>query len=268
MRHVILVTTLTILLAACEPEQQSTETVDTDAPGQDVATIAPEPETPVEVSLADALAMRPAADVERDPGRKPLAVVEFIGIEPGMTVLDLLAASGWYSEVLANAVGPTGKVYAHNNEILLTMREGVNDTAMTERLAGGRLPNVERLDREMDDLGLAPGSVDAAMFALNFHDVYNRGGPDATLGLLTMIHGVLKPGGVLAVIDHEGAEGNDNAELHRIEKAKALEVIAASPFSVDGESDLLANSDDDLSTNVFDPQVRGKTHRFLLRLKK
>ena len=127
---------------------------------------------------------------------------------------------------------------------------------------------MQRLDAEIADLGLAPASIDAAIFALNFHDVYNNGGAEAAGGLLQVVHMVLKPGGILGVIDHAGAADNDNAELHRIEKAKVLEVIAAGPFTLDAESDLLSNPDDDLSAGVFTPGLRGHTDRFLLRLKK
>ena len=55
---------------------------------------------------------RSAADKARDAGRKPAAVVNFLEINPGMTVIDLLAAGGYYTDVLAEAVGPSGKVYA------------------------------------------------------------------------------------------------------------------------------------------------------------
>lgn len=219
-------------------------------------------------SLAERLAGRSEADRARDAARKPAEVVAFLGIAEGMTVLDVFSAGGWYAEVLSRAVGPEGTVYAQNTEFLLSMRDGANEKAMTARLADGRLPNVQRLDREMDALGLAPDSVDVAVLALNFHDIYNRGGLDGALGFLGRIHTVLKPGGVLGLIDHHGAAGNDNAALHRVEKARVLEVIEASPFVLEAESDVLANPDDDLSAMVFAPEIRGKTSRFLLRLRK
>jgi predicted methyltransferase len=254
---------LAVVLAACQQPDSAQDAESTASPSVPATTAQPAEAPPAEI-----LSARSEADQARDAGRKPHEVIAFLGIEPGMTVLDVFAASGWYTEVLANAVGPDGAVFAQNTEFLLSMRDGANDKAMAARLAGDRLPNVQRLDRELDDLGLAPDSIDAAMFALNFHDVYNNGGPDAAAGLLQSLHHVLKPGGVLGVIDHAGAPENDNAALHRIEKAKVLQVIEASPFTLDAESDLLANAEDDLSAGVFDPAVRGYTDRFLLRLKK
>ncbi len=211
---------------------------------------------------------RSAEDRARDAGRKPAEVVAFLGIEPGMTVVDLIAAGGYYTEVLSLAVGPEGTVYAQNNAFVLKMRDGVNDKAMTARLAGGRLPNVERLDREMAELGLAPGSIDAAVTALNFHDVYNARGPDAAAGFVKAVYRFLKPGGVLGIVDHVGNAGADNESLHRIEEELAVGAAVAAGFEVEATSDLLRNPTDDHSKYVFDPAIRGRTDRFVLRLRK
>jgi predicted methyltransferase len=194
-------------------------------------------------------------------------VVAFLGISPGMTVVDLIAAGGYYTEVLSYAVGPTGKVYAQNNAFVLQMREGANDKAMTARLAGDRLPNVERLDREMADLGLTPGSIDAAVTALNFHDIYNGRGKEAAASFLATVHSLLRPGGVLGLIDHSGNAGADNEALHRMEEKDARELAAAAGFEIES-SDLLRNADEDRSLYVFDPAIRGKTDRFVLKLRK
>jgi predicted methyltransferase len=221
-------------------------------------------------ALAAALARpdRPAEDRARDAGRKPADVIAFLGIEPGMTVVDLVAAGGYYTEVLSLAVGPVGKVYAQNNEFVLKIRDGVNDKALTARLEGGRLPNVVRLDREVSDLGLAPASLDAALTALNFHDIYNGRGQEAAEGFLKAVFAVLKPGGVLGLIDHSGSRDGDDTELHRIDEPLVDAAVEAAGFQIEARSDLLRNPDDDRSKNVFAPEIRGRTDRFLLRLRK
>ena len=213
-----------------------------------------------------ASADRSEADEARDAGRKPAGVIEFLRIGPGATVMDVIAAGGYYTEVLSIAVGKEGKVYAQNPAAVLKFRDGANDKAMTARLAGGRLPNVERLDVELADLTIADGSLDAAFTGLNFHDVYNGRGEDVALSFLVGIYAKLKPGGVLGIIDHHGDAAQDNAKLHRIEKQLVLAVIAKTPFKLDAESDLLKNPDDDHTQNVFTPGLRGHTDRFVLRL--
>ena len=211
---------------------------------------------------------RPAADRERDATSKPVEVVELLGVEPKMTVVDLISAGGYWAEVMAGAVGPAGKVFAQNPKAVLEFRDGANDKAITARLANGRLANVERLDREVADLGLTPGSIDVAITSLNYHDIYNASGPAAAAGFLKTVLALLKPGGVFGIIDHQGVAGADNTKLHRIPKSIVIEQAQAAGFEVVTDSDLLANPADDHTLAVFDPALRGHTDRFLLELRK
>lgn len=228
--------------------------------------------TPAQVLASDDLKAalenpnRPEADRARDAGRKPVQVLEFLGIGEGDVVLDLMAASGWYTEVLSIAVGATGTVYSQNPAANLLFRDGANDKALAARLANDRLPNVIRLDSEFDKIGVATGTLDAAITAMNIHDIYNSS-PQAAEGLLAVIKVILKPGGILGIIDHAGVAGADNAALHRVEVAKIKEIAISAGFEIVGESDVLANPDDDGSTGVFGADMRGNTNRFLLKLK-
>ena len=223
---------------------------------------------PVDLAVRLSESERSDADKARDAGRQPAEVVAFLGITPGMAVMDVIAAGGYYTEVLSIAVGPKGRVYAQNTEFVLKFRDGVNDKAMTARLAAGRLPNVERVDADLNAISVADGSLDVAITALNFHDIYNSGGEQAAADFLAAIYKKLKPGGVLGIIDHGADSGFDNAKLHRIEKQHVLDVIEKSDFSLEAESELLASDADDHSQGVFAPGIRGSTDRFLLRLRK
>lgn len=210
---------------------------------------------------------RPEAEAARDAQRKPAEALAFLGIGEGMTVMDVIAADGWYTEVLSAVVGDSGTVYAQNPPEVLQFRDGANDKALRERLAGGRLANVVRVDADLDAAGIEPGSLDAAVTALNFHDVYERG-PDVAVAFLQQIGALLKPGGVLGIVDHAGDSDADNVSLHRIEKKKVLEAAHRAGFEVAGQSDVLRNANDDRTRTVFDPAIRGKTDRFVLKLVK
>ena len=219
------------------------------------------------LEMALASESRSERDRARDAGRKPAQVIEFLGVGSGMTVVDMYAASGFYTEVLSLAVGSEGKVYAQNPARMLQFRDGANEKAISARLAGGRLANVERLNKELTGLGLEENSIDAAITALNFHDIYNGAGPDAALGSAKIIYSILKPNGVFGVIDHQGNGDNDNASLHRIEVGLAVETLEKAGFKIQ-KSDLLSNPDDTRDKSVFDPSIRGKTDRFLLLARK
>jgi predicted methyltransferase len=137
-----------------------------------------------------------------------------------------------------------------------------------ERHANNRLPNVVRVDADLPAASaVPPGSVDVAITALNFHDVYNR---DPALAEMFMkgVYTMLKPGGVFGVIDHVGVEGANNTQLHRVPKQKALDAAKAAGFVVEAESDMLAHPEDDHTRGVFDAGLRGKTDQFVLKLRK
>ena len=220
--------------------------------------------------LAEELAQsgRSDEDQARDEARRPAEVLTYLGVEPGMTVMDLLASGGWYTEVLSVAVGPEGTVYAQNPPMLLGFNDGAYDKAITARLTDSRLPNVIRLDHEVNNTGLEPGTLDAALTALNLHDRHNFGrGDEDVIEMLAAAKDLLKPGGVLGIIDHYGDPDKNNTALHRLNVEAALPLIEGAGFVVES-SDLLRNPEDDHSIMVFDPAIRGKTDRLLFKLTK
>lgn len=251
----VLAATLAATLAACSSMQSGSSAPSTSAGGGDLA-------------AALASADRPAEDKVRDADRKPAELMEFFGVKPGMTTVDVIALGGYVTEVLAVAVGPKGKVYAQNPPIALQLRDGLYAKQITDRLANNRLPNVVRVDGDLPASSQIPlGSVDVAITAMNYHDVRNQS-PEAAVGYLKGVYAMLKPGGVLGVTDHVGNDGANNAQLHRVPKHFLIEDARAAGFVIDAESDMLAHAADDHTKLVFDPTLRGKTDQFVVRLRK
>jgi predicted methyltransferase len=211
---------------------------------------------------------RSDADKARDVHRKPTEVLEFLGLKPGDAVVDVWAASGWYTEVLSNAVGDDGHVYSQNPPAVLQFGGGKHDKALTTRLADGRLGNVERTDVPLASGTIEANSIDFAITALNFHDVYNKNGAEAAVEFMASVYAVLKSGGTFGVIDHAGNADVDNTDIHRIDPELAKAAATEAGFVVEAESDLLSHPDDDHTKMVFDPTLRGETDRFILRLRK
>ena len=56
-----------------------------------------------------AVAARTPDNVKLDEGRKPAELLDFLGLEQGMRVLDLFGANRYWAEIMAPAVGPTGR---------------------------------------------------------------------------------------------------------------------------------------------------------------
>jgi predicted methyltransferase len=265
---IALILAASLLLGGCGKAADNAEPAADQAAAPAAEATAAPAAAPAELDALLASESRFAGDSARDTGRRPAEVLAFLGIGTGDTVIDLMAASGWYTEVLSIDVGDGGRVVSQNPAWLLAFRDGAHDKGLDARMADGRLPNVTRLNIEYADMGPDTGSFDAAISALNFHDAYYLVSPEAAAKFLSAVYSVLRPGGVLGIIDHAGNADGENNALHRIDKAIAIELATAAGFVVEGDSDLLSNPDDDHTQGVFSEGLRGNTDRFLLKLRK
>ena len=220
----------------------------------------------LQLSAADLnLSDRSTADLKRDATSHPAATLALLPIQPGQTVLDLFGGDGYYSELAAQLVGPSGKVLLHNNQAYLQF---VGKT-LPQRLKGGRLANVVRYDREADQLELNPQSLDAVLFVMGYHDFYHKsaGWEVSRDAVLAQLKTALKPGGYLLVVDHQAKAGSGHSaaqDLHRIEQQVVIDELSKAGFVLQKQSDVLKNPQDDHQKSVFDPAIRGKTDRFTL----
>ncbi len=232
------------------------------------------PALPATSIYEDAVAneARPEADRARDEGRKPAEVLEFLGIAPGMTVLDMFSGGGYYTEILSYTVGNSGRIIAQSNKAYLQF---VGEE-FENRYLGGRLGNVQVLMAENNELELEPDSLDAIMLVLSFHDLYYAAPEDGWPAIdvpafLAELHSGLRTGGFVGIIDHyaaDGAPSETGSTTHRIDPAIVIATMTEAGFVLDGQSDILRNPDDDYEKTVFDPELRGKTDRFVMRFRK
>lgn len=200
---------------------------------------------------------RPAEDRERDGARRPYQVMQLLGVQEGMTAVDVGAGGGWFTRVLSAAVGSSGKVYAQFGARALQNNDG-----QTQKDLAAALGNVEPVFTGVNEMEAA--TADVVVTALNMHHMNAETGT----AYLREILDVLKPGGRAAIIDHEGSEGGDNASLHRMTAADAKAWIEAAGFEIVTESDLLHTSADDHSLPVFAPELGRDTDQFLFVVSK
>jgi predicted methyltransferase len=210
-----------------------------------------------------AFAQTPAPKV--DPAWKVAEVIEFIGLKKGDKVADIVA--GRLTASLAQAVGPTGKVYAIETAEVVKAHPEI--LPLMQALAA-QSPNVV-VTAEPVASALPPG-LDVVFIRQNYHDLYDKFmGPTNVPAFNRAVFAALKPGGVYVVLDHVAAAGTgiDTTDtLHRIDPARVKADVLAAGFTLDAESSILENKADDHTKNVFDPSVRGQTDQFLFRFRK
>ncbi|MCA0910854.1 class I SAM-dependent methyltransferase [Qipengyuania gaetbuli] len=256
--YLILTSALALSLAACS--QPASEDAAPPAETQAVSADA--------LAAAVANEARPEAARERDAGRKPAEILAFLGLEQGDAAVDVISGGGYWAEILARAVGENGSVTAFEPEQFYDEEAW---SALSEREPGIA---VERYPFEK----FAPGAdrFDFAIMNLNYHDVYweseeyklPRTDPEQFLAAL---YATMKPGGVVGVIDHTGKPGDTRKtvdDFHRIDPAVVRADFEKAGFVLEAESDMLANPDDPLDVGVFDPAIRGKTDRFVMKFVK
>jgi predicted methyltransferase len=200
---------------------------------------------------------RPAADRVRDGARRPAQVMELLGVDAGMTAIDVGAGGGWYTRVLSAAVGPDGHVIAQFGPRALQRGDG-----QQQRDLAASLGNAEASFEDLGDLDA--GIADVAVTALNMH----HGNADRNVPYLSGILRVLKSGGHAAIIDHIGSPDMNNGPLHRMLVDDARTWIEAAGFEIVVESDILRTTADDHSLSATDPALGRNSDRFLFIVRK
>ena len=120
--------------------------------------------------------------------------------------------------------------------------------------------------------------LDLIWLGKTYHDFPNVAemGPLDIAALNRALFRALKPGGALIVIDHAAASGSgfldteadDKKRLHRIDPEVVKRQVLAAGFVLEAESPLLANPADDHTKGPFDPAMRNRTDRFVLKFRK
>jgi predicted methyltransferase len=232
------------------------------------------PGTPQSVSVAAAVASpaRTPDNIKMDQSRKPAEVLDFLGLHPGMSVIDLFGGNKYWAEIIAPAVGPKGHVLVWEPKQFF---DPDSQKAFADFAAAN--PNVSIAATPFQAIELPKNSADFVMLNLNYHDTYWQ---SDKLGIprmeppafLKVVYDAMKPGAVIGVIDHIALPNDDTRatveKMHRIDPKVARADFERAGFVFAGSSDILRSNADDHSLPVFDPKVRGHTDRFIFKFRK
>jgi len=215
---------------------------------------------------------RSEADRTNDQRRKPREMLLFIGVKPGMQALDLSAAGGYTTELLARAAGPSGRVYgqtpARRTNPPPAQPEGGAPMAAAatprppsaglagraERLRSGHIVAVVLPFEQPVPPEVAPGSLDLVTLMFNYHDLGHLGADRAQLN--RAVFAALKPGGLYVLADHSGRPGtgiSESGTLHRIEESFLRAEVEQAGFRFADEGFFLRNPNDPRDRNTPEP---------------
>jgi predicted methyltransferase len=194
---------------------------------------------------------REPGDREDDVRRKPVELLTFMRLREGMKVADIGAGFGYTTELLARAVGPTGRVYSQNTTWVLDRfaRKG-----WTERLAKPINANVVGLEREFADPfpdDIEP--LDRVINVLFYHDFEWMGVDRAAHN--ADVFAALRPGGTYVIVDSSAAAGRgaaDSQTLHRVEESLVIAELEAAGFVLAARGEFVRNPSDTRDWNALD----------------
>ena len=187
--------------------------------------------------------VRKPGNADRDKYRHPIETLEFFGIKPTMTVLEVGPGEGWYTELLAPTLAARGKLIDTIND-----PNGPDDSRATLNGQAFKafLDKAPELFGKVQTVvvdGKAPkldaaGPVDAVLLMREVHGMVAQGTLDAWLG---EIHKALKAGGVLGIEEHRAANGDvdpvETAKKGYVAEKWLIEHVEADGFKLAGKSE-------------------------------
>jgi len=171
--------------------------------------------------------IRALEDPERDAWQKPAQVIANLALKPGESVADLGAGSGYFTVLLARAVGPAGKLYAIDIEP--QMLEYIQQRAKQEKLT-----NIQTILADPHDAKLPRASVDMIFICDTLHHISERS------TYYPLLARALKPDGRLVDIDFQKRDLPIGPPLSmKIAKRDVAKEVAPAGFRLAEEFDFL-----------------------------
>lgn len=205
---------------------------------------------PAPATLASAIggSHRTPEFAARDRYRHPAQTLIFFGVQPTMTVVEIWPGQGWYTEILAPFLRP-GKYYAAHfardatNPYFIKSR-----TAFAAKLAANPAVYGAAILADFDpgdDLLIVPaGTADRV---LTFRNVHNWMKANSAEAAFKLFFDVLKPGGVLGVVEHRAKPGTSLASMIKtgyVTENYVISLAREAGFTLDGRSEINANPKD------------------------
>ena len=191
---------------------------------------------------------RSSENKARDPYRHPKETLEFFGLQPNMTVVEIWPGGGWYTEILAPVLQKDGQYFAahfpSDSEVKYYQRS-LNQ--FQDKLASDSLYENVTLSEFYPGThhNIAPAdSADMVLTFRNLHNWYMQKDIEGINEAFKAFFAALKPGGVLGVVDHRLPENRDSAKAKRsgyVKQSWVIEHAEKAGFILEAVSEVNAN---------------------------
>jgi len=189
---------------------------------------------------------REAKNVTRDIYRHPKETLMVLGLEQNMKVLEILPGRGWYTEILAPLLQDSGE---------LTVAS-FGDTHPTKYLRNIHIDFMKKMNADTNTYGkvetvvfnksgyladIPDNSMDIVVTFRNTHNWIRFGGIEE---IYAAFNRVLKPGGILGVVQHRADKGGDakiTAEKGYVPESYLINLVEDAGFELVKKSDINAN---------------------------
>ncbi|MFK7896129.1 MAG: class I SAM-dependent methyltransferase [Myxococcota bacterium] len=193
---------------------------------------------------------RSETNIARNVARHPVETLTFFGLESDMTVIEVLPGSAlWYSEIIAPVVRDEGQLIIADYDVDLPDQP--------EYRLKGRNAMLERFEKQADVFGApkivkmtAPQSIDLGAdgsvdMVLTFRSTHGWIRDDAAEAAYAAFFDVLKPGGVLGVVQHRASDDTDTTQFNGyVAEDRLIAIAEGAGFVLEASSDVNANPKD------------------------
>lgn len=191
---------------------------------------------------------RLASNRARDVYRHPKATLQFFGVRPDQTIIEITPGGGWYSEILAPLVRDNGRYVAAVQAPAGPASEAArDDNALRRKFAGDVAVYGNAQFVEFDPKAPVFGAPDSADMVLTFRNVHNWAMANTAPAMFKAFFAVLRPGGVLGVVDHRAADGVSLTAVMGsgyLPTSYVVKLATDAGFVLDGSSEINANPKD------------------------
>lgn len=194
---------------------------------------------------------RDPANVARDGYRHPKETLGFFGLSPAQTVIEITPGGGWYSEILAPYLRDGGQYIAAVVDPA-SVAEGrsrdyqqKNKTTLETKFAAASAQYGKAKVVGYDPKAPVFGPADSADLVVTFRNVHNWRSSGQAEGMFKGFFAVLKPGGVLGVVEHRAkADVPADDKSGYVGQAQVIAMAEAAGFKLQEKSEINANPRD------------------------